>query len=104
MVFLICSIRTNVVFVAIFLAYSVAFPLLAASDWLRAQSIIPMANKLQIGAGAACFVVSLLGWYAFLSSLLEAVDFPFALPMGDLSTIIRGASEKGIEAEDGEGA
>jgi len=94
MVFLICSLRTNVVFVAVFLGYSVAFPLLAASDWLRAQEIMPLAHRLQVGGGAACFIVALLGWYAFASSLLEAVDFPMALPMGDLSAVVRGASEK----------
>jgi hypothetical protein len=36
----------------------------------------------------------MLGWYAFLSSLLQSVDFPIELPMGDLSSFVRGASEK----------
>ena len=40
------------------------------------------------------FAVCLLGWYLFLVQLLVAVDFPIALPVGDLSQLIKGGSEK----------
>jgi len=33
-------------------------------------------------------------WYVLLVQLLEAVDFPLTLPVGDLSKIIKGKSEK----------
>jgi hypothetical protein len=35
----------------------------------------------------------LSGWYIIAAQLLAAVDFPIQLPVGDLSTIIKGASE-----------
>jgi len=36
----------------------------------------------------------LLGWYIFAAILLASLDFPFGLPVGDLSTLIKGATEK----------
>ena len=33
-------------------------------------------------------------WYVLLVQLLDAVDFPITLPVGDLSKIIKGKSEK----------
>lgn len=33
-------------------------------------------------------------WYILFLQLLEAVDFPITLPIGDLSHIIKGKSEK----------
>lgn len=32
-----------------------------------------------------------LQWF---SLILDSVDFPFALPVGDLSTVVRGRSER----------
>ncbi|KAF8242536.1 hypothetical protein K440DRAFT_638914 [Wilcoxina mikolae CBS 423.85] len=93
-VFLICSLRTNVVLVVLFLAYSLAFPLLAASEWQAAQGNKEVAHNLLVGGGAACFVVSLMTWYALINSLLQSVDFPFELPMGDLSSLFPGASQR----------
>ena len=40
------------------------------------------------------FITSAMGWYLLLVLLLAAVDFPLNLPVGDLSTLIKGASEK----------
>jgi uncharacterized protein len=36
----------------------------------------------------------MLGWYIFTVQILAAVDFPISLPIGDLSTVVKGASEK----------
>lgn len=44
--------------------------------------------------GALIFFTSLCGWWIFVAIMLAAIDFPFALPVGDLSQIIQGASEK----------
>ncbi|KAF8542662.1 hypothetical protein BDD12DRAFT_728237 [Trichophaea hybrida] len=93
-VFLICSLRTNIVLVVLFLAYSLAFPLLAASEWQAAQGNKEAAHNLLVGGGAACFVVSLMTWYALINSLLQSVDFQFELPMGDLSSLFPGASQR----------
>ena len=40
------------------------------------------------------FICAVLGWYLLLVLLLAAVDFPLNLPVGDLSHLIKGASEK----------
>lgn len=45
-------------------------------------------------AGAATFVASLVGWYVMLTNLFAAVDFPIQLPIGDLSTVIKGSKER----------
>ena len=34
------------------------------------------------------------GWWIFFAIMLASLDFPFSLPVGDLSHIIKGASEK----------
>lgn len=34
------------------------------------------------------------GWYILLALLLAAVDFPLQIPVGDLSTIIKGKADK----------
>lgn len=40
------------------------------------------------------------GWYLLFVILLASVDFPFNLPVGDLSTMIPGGSEKQKKRED----
>jgi hypothetical protein len=34
-----------------------------------------------------------MGFYLLFAQLLESVDFPFELPVGDLSTVIKGRSQ-----------
>jgi uncharacterized protein len=36
----------------------------------------------------------MFGWYLFLAEMFAIVDFPIQLPVGDLSHIIKGASER----------
>ncbi|KAK5651680.1 hypothetical protein OQA88_11746 [Cercophora sp. LCS_1] len=87
-VFFACSLRTNLCLVLLFLAYTIAFPLLAAADWVHAQGDMDLARRLTVGGGAACFVVSCCSWWAMVDGLMESVDFPIRLPMGDLSKIV----------------
>jgi len=60
-----------------------------------------VGHNLQIAAGAFVFVFCILGWYLFFALILLAVDFPFALPVGDLSTRIKSATDRkaAIEAK-----
>lgn len=97
-VFFICSLRTNICLVILFLAYTIAFPLLAAAEWTHAQGQMALSNRLMVGGGAACFVVSLCSWWAMIGGLLESVDFPISLPMGDLSGVIRGRTTTDVES------
>lgn len=51
-------------------------------------------------AGAALLlVVSLLGWYIFFALILLSVEFPFNLPLGDLSTLVSGMKKRASEKE-----
>lgn len=85
MVFMVSAVATNVCYFVIFLAYSVAFPLLAGAEWQHALGNNALANKLTVGSGAACFVVAAMGWVAFASFTLESVNSPIRIPVGDLS-------------------
>jgi succinate-acetate transporter protein len=96
-IYLICSLRTNIVFFMIFLLLVPAFGCLAGVFWKIAQGTpeaLATAVKAQHAAGGLTFVVCLLGWYLFFVQLLASVDFPLNLPVGDLSRFIKGASEK----------
>jgi succinate-acetate transporter protein len=47
-IYLICSLRTNVVFVMIFATIAIAFELLAGAYWQVAQGNMALAGHLQI--------------------------------------------------------
>ncbi len=99
-IYLICALRTNVVFVVIFFTLVIAFALLAAVYWQSANGIASgapqtqMIHRMQVAAGAFTFITSMAGWWIFFAIMLAALDFPFQLPVGDLSTMIKGASER----------
>lgn len=52
------------------------------------------ANHTFQAAGAFGFVSAAAGWWILFALTLASVDFPIQLPVGDLSHIIKGASEK----------
>ncbi|KAE8349875.1 GPR1/FUN34/yaaH family-domain-containing protein [Aspergillus coremiiformis] len=84
-IYLICATRTNLVYVLIFAALTLVFVFLAAAYWRLADADAVVGNRLVVGAGAALFVASLLGFYLLVVQLLEALAFPVHLPVGDLS-------------------
>lgn len=95
-VYFIVSLRTNVVFMLIFILLIPTFALLTYVFIGLSYTPVPVVHLgAEHAAGALALVISLLGWYIFLAILLASVDFPFSLPVGDLSHIIKGASEKG---------
>jgi hypothetical protein len=58
-------------------------------------------NGAKQAGGALLFAIVIPGWYLLLSQMLVAIDFPLSLPIGDLSTKIRGASvSAGRKGED----
>jgi uncharacterized protein len=79
-VYLICSIRTNLVFFLIFFTLVPAFGLLAGAFLHAAKGNAAIASKCQEAAGAFTFVTCLCGWYILLAIMLASVDFPFDLP------------------------
>jgi uncharacterized protein len=114
-IYLICALRTNIIFVIVFFLLIIALGMLAGAHWQLAESNVALAGRLQIvsphwtgliltlersdlqntlqGAGAFAFVTSILGWYLLLSQLLSALDFPFQVPVGDLSRAIKSRGE-----------
>jgi len=93
-IYMILALRTNVCFFLIFLTLVCAFGLLTGSYFNAALGNTDLAMTCQVAAGAFTFVTICLGWYLFFVIMLAALDFPFQLPVGDLSRLIKGASEK----------
>jgi len=93
----IAAIRTNVCFFTILCLFTVIFSLLSAS-YFGASGHEAASNTLRIAGGYVTFIANIVGWYLFFSMILEAVDFPFVLPVGDLSHVIKGRSQKEKEA------
>lgn len=93
-VYLICSLRTNIVFVGIFFTLVIGFGLLAGTYWQISNGNTALAGRLQIAGGAVLLVTCALGWWIFLAIMLASLDFPFQIPVGDLSTMITPLSEK----------
>ncbi|KAJ9643335.1 hypothetical protein H2204_002231 [Knufia peltigerae] len=91
-VYLVCALRTNIIFVLIFATLVAAFGTLAAFFFTIGDGAPKI--HLQHAAGGITFVTCLLGWYLFFVQLLASVDFPINLPVGDLSRFIKGASER----------
>ncbi|KAH8125749.1 hypothetical protein ACSS6W_005698 [Trichoderma asperelloides] len=94
-IFLVCSLRTNVAFFVIFLSLVIAFGLLTGAFWAMAEDFVgnaAYAHKLLVGAGASAFVTCLAGWYILLAISLAIVDFPIQIPVGDLSNVVKGRS------------
>ncbi|KIW93768.1 uncharacterized protein Z519_05083 [Cladophialophora bantiana CBS 173.52] len=96
--FLVASLRTNATFALVFFFIDLAFIMLMASYWTLAEGKTAnycwKMSKGKQAAGVFVFVFCVFGWYLFFTMILLAVDFPLNLPTGDLSTKIKGASEK----------
>ncbi|KFZ02700.1 hypothetical protein V500_00016 [Pseudogymnoascus sp. VKM F-4518 (FW-2643)] len=97
---LVCTLRTNIAQVIIFLFLTIQYSILASANWIQADGDVDRANRINVAGGAAGFVVISAGWYLFAAQMLMAVDFPIVLPVGDLSRLIRGGSQtKFIDGE-----
>ncbi|MCJ1260312.1 hypothetical protein MMC22_000172 [Lobaria immixta] len=99
LIYLICALRTNLVFVAIFLGLFMTFVLLASSYWHHAIGHHDLGGKLQVASGAFGFMAVIAGWWIFFAQMLASVDFPFQLPVGDISHVIKGGSTRLAERE-----
>lgn len=84
-VFVLCSLRTNVILFMILLSLVPAFGFLAGAFWNLGEGNMELAGKLQIGGGACAFAACMFGWYLWASLLLASVDAPLQLP-GKLCT------------------
>jgi hypothetical protein len=113
-IYFVCSLRTNIAFAIIFLTLVGAFGCLAGAYWHLALAYSKTASaasaayhaaragSLLTAGGALTFVTCMSGWWIFFAIMLASLDFPFQLPVGDLSTIFKGASERKKAKEDKE--
>jgi len=83
-VYLILSLRTNIVYFMIFLTLLLTFCCLAGGDWQLANGNKDLAGGLQMAGGVFGLISCACGWWIFFAIMLEALDFPFKLP-GKLS-------------------
>ncbi|KAK6349480.1 hypothetical protein TWF696_005764 [Orbilia brochopaga] len=97
-IYLVCSLRTNVVYVILFTTLDAVYALLVAFYFYTASGDTNFAHSLLVTAGACGLVSSLSGWYILFAQLLEALDFPLQLPVGDLSGFIMSATERRTRA------
>lgn len=93
-ILMVCSLRTNVVLFSALLFLVIAFGSLAGTCFQLALGNEALAGTLQICGGAFVFILSMCVWYLLFAQMLESVDFPFSLPVGDLSGAIPGKSIK----------
>lgn len=94
LIYLVCSIRTNVVFFMIFLTLVFTFTLLAGAFLQLNNGNVVLAQRLQVASGAFAFCTCIFGWWIFIAIMLASLDFPFEVPVGDLSRFVVGASER----------
>lgn len=94
LIYLVCALRTNLAFVAIFFGLLMTFVVLTASYWHLAARHLVMAQKLQVVAGAFGFMAVMAGWWIFFAQMLASVDFPYEIPVGDISHLITPLSER----------
>ncbi|KAI4093030.1 MAG: hypothetical protein LQ344_003177 [Seirophora lacunosa] len=99
LLYLICALRTNLVFVTIFFGLFMTFVILTGSYWEIAIGHTAIAARLQIASGAFAFLASLAGWWIFFAQMLASVDFPFQIPVGDISHLIRSGTARAQDKE-----
>ncbi|RLL98713.1 hypothetical protein CFD26_102593 [Aspergillus turcosus] len=94
LVCLLCSLRTNVPNVIMNFFLVVQYCLLAGVNWTQADGDIRSASRVQKAAGGAGIVVVSAGWYLFTKLMLDSMDFPLPLPVGDLGRVVPGRSSR----------
>lgn len=81
----VASLRTNVAFVLVFFPLTFAFGLIAAAHFHTGVGELTRAANEFKAAGGFAFVTGLAGFWIDISLILKAVDFPFEVPVFDLS-------------------
>lgn len=85
----VAAFRTNVVLVIILFCVAMTFTLLGAGYLRLADGSAEMASNLIISAGAFGFTACMAGYYILFDLIMASTQFPFALPLGDLSGFLK---------------
>ena len=92
--FLIGSLPLNLVYIGIFFTVQLAFTLVAASYFLKADGNMAAATAVSTAAGAFAFVSGMLGYYT-VGNLMCQEAMRFSFPMGDTSRFFKKNSQAG---------
>lgn len=91
--FLICSIRTNAIFVLIFICATCGFSFAAAGLFYTAAGAAATGTTMVVACGACFFAADLLGWYLLFAIMIQIMELPVPdLPIFDLSTVVKAKS------------
>ncbi|TLD37376.1 transcriptional activator of ethanol catabolism AlcS [Venturia nashicola] len=69
----------------IFLFLDLSLFLLTGAYYKASHGQSATAARLFVATGACVFVFCVFGWYLLFAQLLQSVEFPLALPVGDFS-------------------
>jgi hypothetical protein len=94
LIFLVCSFRTNGAFVIIFTGAFFGFAFATGAFWNGAEGSTASQSRLLKATGGSFFMSAVAGWYILLSLMAASVDMPFAVPLYDLSSVIKGMSDR----------
>ncbi|KAI5475615.1 hypothetical protein MNV49_001125 [Pseudohyphozyma bogoriensis] len=89
-VYLIASLRTNVVFVLLFFWLDITFWLLVAAYLRLGHGNEAHITTILKTAGAFAFLTCCMGWYLLVVLLFGSTGIPISLPVGDLSGFLNG--------------
>ncbi|KAF3054103.1 hypothetical protein E8E11_011671 [Didymella keratinophila] len=99
-IFLVGSLRTNLVFVIIFIFATIGFGLGAGAFFHLARGNIVVGTRLATGLGACFFATGVLGFYFLLALTVAIMELPIPdIPVGDMSTVIKAKSRGVIKEE-----
>ncbi|KAF5239231.1 hypothetical protein FANTH_10033 [Fusarium anthophilum] len=87
--FLIASLKTNLVFVWIFITVDATAWCLAGSNFAAGAGNAALALRLAKAGGGLLFACASAGWYLLLVQLMEGVGYKLKLPVGILSSKTR---------------
>jgi uncharacterized protein len=92
-IFLLGSLRTNGVFVAIFVFATIGFCLGGGAFFALSQGHIVAGTRLATGLGACFFAAGVLGFYFLAALVIAIMELPIPdLPVFDLSTVVKSKS------------
>ncbi|KAK9359693.1 GPR1/FUN34/yaaH family-domain-containing protein [Lipomyces starkeyi] len=94
LVLTICSLRTNIAFFLLFVCLEATFLCLTIAYFTLAEGKYALGQNIVKAGGGCLLTCGLIGFYIFIVLMLVAVDFPFLLPVGDLSHLMKGYQQK----------
>ncbi|KAL1798548.1 hypothetical protein ACET3X_002585 [Alternaria dauci] len=98
-IFLIGSLRVNIVFVLIFAFATTGFGLGAGAFFNLSNGNVVVGTRLATGTGACFFATGVLGFYFLLAMMIAIMELPVPdLPVCDLSMVIK-ARPRGVIKE-----